>query len=222
MSLQIRYTAKFRKDCRLAARQQGNLDVIDAVIDALANGETLPETCHDHALTGNRAGHRECHVAPDWLLIYMTFNDILALELTPPPCPPLSSLRRPPGRDREAAAGLAAGVLSQARRGPARPLQEPGEVAPLSREDVHLPHPRRREAGVHGMGHRRLERSLRGESHTTGRLLRPEPEDEWGELQGRGEPERERRVVLPERASERAGGERLSRKAAQNGAHHLD
>lgn len=48
----------------------------------LANGETLPPKYKDHELKGNYQGHRECHIEPDWLLIYKIENDILILTLT--------------------------------------------------------------------------------------------------------------------------------------------
>ncbi len=53
-----------------------------AVVDKLANGEELPPENHDHPLIGNWVNHRECHIAPDWLLIYQIHEDILVLELT--------------------------------------------------------------------------------------------------------------------------------------------
>ena len=50
-------------------------------IQHLANGETLPPENRDHELTGNWVGHRECHIQPDWLLIYRIENDVLVLTL---------------------------------------------------------------------------------------------------------------------------------------------
>jgi len=52
------------------------------IIIQLANGQPLPEKNHDHALTGEWKGFRECHVTPDWLLVYKKENDILILTLT--------------------------------------------------------------------------------------------------------------------------------------------
>ncbi len=49
---------------------------------ALAMGETLPAQNHDHDLSGNWTGHRECHILPDWLLIYRIEDDVLVLTLT--------------------------------------------------------------------------------------------------------------------------------------------
>ena len=53
-----------------------------AAIDTLQAGETLPERNLDHALTGNYVGHRECHLEPDWLLIYKVENGQLILVRT--------------------------------------------------------------------------------------------------------------------------------------------
>ncbi len=58
-----------------------NMSRLDAVIAMLASGKVLDEAYHDHALGGDYAGHRECHIAPDWLLIYYKENDILVLTL---------------------------------------------------------------------------------------------------------------------------------------------
>ena len=58
------------------------MEALDAVIASLAMGIPLPEKNRDHALTGNWAGHRECYVSPDWLLIYRIDEDVLVLALT--------------------------------------------------------------------------------------------------------------------------------------------
>jgi mRNA interferase YafQ len=54
---------------------------LDEIIAKLASGEVLDEQYRDHALSGNYIGHRECHIAPDWLLVYYKENDILVLTL---------------------------------------------------------------------------------------------------------------------------------------------
>lgn len=56
--------------------------LLDAVITDLANGVPLPEKSNDHALGGNCVGHRECHILPDWLLLYRVDGDVLVLTLT--------------------------------------------------------------------------------------------------------------------------------------------
>lgn len=55
--------------------------LLECVIADLAMGIPLLEKNKDHALSGNRAGHRKCHVLPDWLLIYRIDNDVLVLTL---------------------------------------------------------------------------------------------------------------------------------------------
>lgn len=59
-----------------------NINLIDEIITKLAHREQLPEQFKDHALSGNWGGHRECHIQPDWLLIYRVENDLLVLTLT--------------------------------------------------------------------------------------------------------------------------------------------
>ena len=54
---------------------------MDDIIRILSRGEPLPEKNRDHALTGDWVGHRECHILPDWLLVYRIENDVLVLTL---------------------------------------------------------------------------------------------------------------------------------------------
>ena len=56
--------------------------LLEDVVAALAMGEPLPEKYKDHALTGNWVGHRECHIQPDWLLVYRIEDDVLVLTLS--------------------------------------------------------------------------------------------------------------------------------------------
>jgi len=64
--------------------EKRNLDMslLDEIITKLAQGIPLPESNRDHDLTGNYAGHRECHIQGDWLLIYRIIDDVLVLSLT--------------------------------------------------------------------------------------------------------------------------------------------
>ena len=78
----VKPTTQFKKDYKLAMRRGLDMEALDAVIASLAMGIPLPEKNRDHALTGNWAGHRECHVSPDWLLIYRIDEDVLVLALT--------------------------------------------------------------------------------------------------------------------------------------------
>lgn len=68
--MQIRYTSKFKKDYKRVKKQGLRIDKITDVLKKLASGEPLPASMRDHELIGEYQGHRECHVEPDWLLIY--------------------------------------------------------------------------------------------------------------------------------------------------------
>lgn len=80
IQLRIAFTSTFKKDIKLAKKRKKNLDALFEVIETLAKGETLPERNRDHALSGNWRGTRECHVEPDWLLIYEKNDDALVLS----------------------------------------------------------------------------------------------------------------------------------------------
>jgi len=82
MKREIVWTTKFKKDYKLAIKRGLNIDLLDEIIRALSRGEMLPEKNKDHELTGDWAGHRECHIQPDWLFIYRIENDILVLTLS--------------------------------------------------------------------------------------------------------------------------------------------
>ena len=72
---EVHHSAQFRKDVRLAHKQGKDIGLLNKVIIKLANDEPLPEKYRDHALSGNWKGHRECHVTPDWLLVYKKTSD---------------------------------------------------------------------------------------------------------------------------------------------------
>lgn len=78
---EIKNTTQFKKDYKLAKKHGLNLSLLKDIVTKLANGETLEPRHKDHALTGNWAGHRECHIQPDWLLIYRYEDDVLVLTL---------------------------------------------------------------------------------------------------------------------------------------------
>ena len=78
----LRPTNKFRQDLKLCQKRGCNMQAIADVIKKLASGETLPPKNRDHALTGNFKGLRECHIQPDWLLIYEISETELILYLT--------------------------------------------------------------------------------------------------------------------------------------------
>lgn len=71
----------FRKEYKLAKKRGHDMHLLDDLIRALARGETLPAKHKDHALKGRWTGHRECHIQPDWLLIYRIEDDVLVLTL---------------------------------------------------------------------------------------------------------------------------------------------
>ena len=77
--MQLKATAQFRKDYKLAKKRGMNIALLEGVIGILLRGEPLAENHRDHALAGNYAGFRECHIQPDWLLIYRVDNDALIL-----------------------------------------------------------------------------------------------------------------------------------------------
>ena len=78
----VKSTTQFKKDYKLAIKRGMKIALLDAVITDLANAVPLPEKNNDHTLSGNWAGYRECHILPDWLLIYRIDGDILVLTLT--------------------------------------------------------------------------------------------------------------------------------------------
>ena len=75
-------TGKFKKDLKTVMKRGYNMKLMNEVVTKLSNGETLPEKNKDHALVGNYVGKRECHITPDWLLIYEIDNGELILYLT--------------------------------------------------------------------------------------------------------------------------------------------
>lgn len=81
MKYEIKFTSQFKKDLKQAKKQGKNTDKLFAVIEKLASGEALESKYKDHALTGNYKDCRECHVEPDWLLIYEIFENTLVLML---------------------------------------------------------------------------------------------------------------------------------------------
>ncbi|HEY54557.1 MAG TPA: type II toxin-antitoxin system YafQ family toxin [Caldilineae bacterium] len=66
----IRYTSSFKKDFKRVKKRGENIDHLKTIITLLAQGEPLPESCRDHKLSGGYSGLRECHLEPDWLLVY--------------------------------------------------------------------------------------------------------------------------------------------------------
>lgn len=77
----VKTTTQFKKDYKLAIKRGLKIELLEEIIICLAKGVPLPEKNKDHALGGNWNGHRECHILPDWLLIYRVENDVLVLTL---------------------------------------------------------------------------------------------------------------------------------------------
>ena len=81
MNRDIVWTTQFKKHYKLALKRHMDIALLDDIIRILSRGEPLPEKNRDHALTGDWVGHRECHILPDWLLVYRIENDVLVLTL---------------------------------------------------------------------------------------------------------------------------------------------
>lgn len=81
MKYSIQITTQFKKDYKQAVKRGCDIPKLKKVISMLADGEKLPQKYSDHALKGIFIGYRECHIEPDWLLIYKISEDVLVLSL---------------------------------------------------------------------------------------------------------------------------------------------
>ena len=81
MKYAVKFTNQFKKDLKLAKKQGKDIERLYAVIEKLADDEPLEQKYRDHDLNGNYKGCRECHVEPDWLLVYEVMDDVLVLML---------------------------------------------------------------------------------------------------------------------------------------------
>lgn len=79
---QIVYTNRMKKDARLMQKRGKDLNKLVIVLSLLANQIPLPSQYRDHQLTGNLRDFRECHIEPDWLLMYQIYEDTLILSAT--------------------------------------------------------------------------------------------------------------------------------------------
>ena len=77
----VKFTTAYKKSYKLMKKRGLDISLLDEVVDKLRQGIPLDEKHHDHELTGPFTGFRECHVKPDWLLIYLIENQILTLTL---------------------------------------------------------------------------------------------------------------------------------------------
>ncbi|MGP1490201.1 MAG: type II toxin-antitoxin system YafQ family toxin [Treponema sp.] len=80
--LNVRYTVQFKKDYKLAIKRGYNQKELEKVIDSLKTGEPLPQIYKDHPLSGEWKHYRDCHIRPDWILIYRILEYSLILELS--------------------------------------------------------------------------------------------------------------------------------------------
>lgn len=80
--LKLNTSARFKRDFRLCIKRGYDLELLQSVVDTLRIPAPLPEKNKDHTLSGNWSGHRECHILPDWLLIYKISGDELYLVRT--------------------------------------------------------------------------------------------------------------------------------------------
>ena len=81
MKYRVVSTSVFRRELRYMIRRGKPLEELDKVVDKLRNGENLPKKYKDHQLHGQYEGYRECHIKPDWLLVYRKQDNILLLTL---------------------------------------------------------------------------------------------------------------------------------------------
>ena len=81
MKYEVKFTNQFKKDLKLAKKQKKDLDKLFEAVNILADGGTLDAKYRDHGLFGEYKGTRECHIEPDWLLIYEIFDDVFVLML---------------------------------------------------------------------------------------------------------------------------------------------
>jgi len=80
--LKIEFTARMKKDVRLMIKRGKDERKLLEILALLAAEKKLPQKCKDHQLSGNYAGHRECHIEPDWLLVYRVDKNKLILVAT--------------------------------------------------------------------------------------------------------------------------------------------
>ena len=80
--MNIYYTTQFKKDYKRIKKQNKDLDKLKFIIEKLISGQKLDLKFRDHQLSGIWKGHRDCHIEPDWILIYRISSDTLCLERT--------------------------------------------------------------------------------------------------------------------------------------------
>lgn len=77
----VKFTTAYKRAYKLMKKRGADMALLDDVVDRLRRGETLAPRYRDHGLSGKFQGFRECHIKPDWLLVYLIENDVLTLTL---------------------------------------------------------------------------------------------------------------------------------------------
>ena len=81
MELKVKYSSRFKRGLNLAVKRGLDISILEEVVEKLKARRPLDVKYKDHPLSGNYKGYRECHIQPDWLLIYLIEDDILTLTL---------------------------------------------------------------------------------------------------------------------------------------------
>ena len=81
MKYDLVLTGKFKKGLKLAKKRGLDIKLLEDIVEKLQNGIPLEEKHYDHELKGKFKGFRECHIQPDWLLMYLIEDDVLVLTL---------------------------------------------------------------------------------------------------------------------------------------------
>ncbi len=80
--LRVFQAGRFKRDVKRSRKQGNDIEKLEGIVKALSHRKPLAPKHRDHTLTGNWHGHRECHITPDWLLIYRIEGDVLELVRT--------------------------------------------------------------------------------------------------------------------------------------------
>lgn len=81
MKLEVKYSSKFKKGLKTAVKRGLDISLLENVVEKLKNRMPLEEKYQDHSLKGKMSKYRECHIQPDWLLVYLIEKDVLVLTL---------------------------------------------------------------------------------------------------------------------------------------------
>lgn len=78
----VKFTAAYKRGYKLMKRRGADMSLLNDAVDTLRQGKALDVRYQDHELSGKYRGFRECHIRPDWLLVYILEKDVLVLTLT--------------------------------------------------------------------------------------------------------------------------------------------